>query len=382
VRSLRQFALYEKKSMYNTYSKSSSYQKLGSISKLEDENSPLLAMSEHDAEQETILDIVGHRGKVNIHWPQELEEFLDENEWGKVEDTTSPSKEGAPLPGATDRTLDVSFVPLTSNGRRRLKVSVTKTGTIADLRHKVAEVMNTKAYGNEPIDANNLVITDFYNNEVFSYLNDEDEIDKIRDNDVTFVFQLTSLASIHLHELEIENAKKKDHDEENHGLDKRLVYLLDSDIIDRLNNGEGWHFGLEKYLIQPMSLTTLLNQRRGNHEERMCFHQKASKFFCECYSCIEFEAQTKEKSQELSENQHKKRKSSISGIDLQFSLDDENYDNDCTEVLSSTEIKDKNQQSLATLCETSIVFHGVKTVKDVATLKFCLSKFMNFLRKN
>jgi len=94
VRSLRQVALsYEKKSMYNTYSKSSAYRKLGSISKLEDENSPLLAMPEHDAEQETILDIVGHRGKVNIHWPQDLEEFLDENEWEKVEDITSPSKE-------------------------------------------------------------------------------------------------------------------------------------------------------------------------------------------------------------------------------------------------------------------------------------------------
>jgi len=90
---LTQAALsYKKKSIYNTYSKSSVYRKLGSISK-EGDNSSTHAKSHEAAEQDMILDIVGHRGKVNIHWPQDFLYLVEEKEWGKVEDVKGPCEE-------------------------------------------------------------------------------------------------------------------------------------------------------------------------------------------------------------------------------------------------------------------------------------------------
>jgi len=50
-------------------------------------------MPDDEAEKETVLDVVGPRGKVNIHVPQDLVELFNEEEWENTDDINSGEKE-------------------------------------------------------------------------------------------------------------------------------------------------------------------------------------------------------------------------------------------------------------------------------------------------
>jgi len=101
---------------------------------------------------------------------------------GRVSTTFDPCMYlSVPLPGASERTIELTYVPFATHERKtKLKVTVSKSGTIADLRNRIVDAMNTKSVGKYVRNADDIIMTDFWNKEVFSYYNNDDEIDNFR----------------------------------------------------------------------------------------------------------------------------------------------------------------------------------------------------------
>jgi len=75
------------------HQKNCAYRQLGSIPKAEGDKPSHIARPDNDAEQETILDIVGNRGRVNIHVPQDFVDLFNEEEWESTDDISSGNNE-------------------------------------------------------------------------------------------------------------------------------------------------------------------------------------------------------------------------------------------------------------------------------------------------
>lgn len=255
-----------------------------------------------------------------------------------------------PIPGASDRTLKLTFIPLDPNQKmKNLQLTISKTATMSKLMEKMNEELIRLGICNEPIPTHDLCPVDVWSHEVFSWYSDDSEIDRIRDSDTTYIFQLRPLS-------EVQEVGKND--EESDNFDNKFGesrtkhrYQLDLGTMTKLNLNDEWMKELEKYVHQPTLLYSMFNPNRGTIDERMQFHKKMENFIDVCHKEItEEEPSGLKRTREESDADSKSETPSEEAI-----------------------------QGLQDRCDASKTFENVKTRQDVAVLEFIANKIRQFI---
>lgn len=259
-----------------------------------------------------------------------------------------------PIPGSTDRTLKVTFVPLHPTQRRKaVHLTLNKAAVFNALFTKVNEELLKHGVVSEAIPLEDLCAVDVWSNEVFGWHQHTADIDRVRDSDKTFIFQLRTLS-------EVQEESKADEEEsvgdEVFGQIKRTrKYKLDLESMTRLNKDDAWQTELENYVESSMLLLSLFNPKRGSDEERLQFYRKLETFIDLCHK-------------EIADEETTGTKRSRDGIES----------GDKSSESDPPSMKDP-VQGLIDRSDATTSFKNVSSRKDVAILEFCASKLRNWI---
>jgi len=210
---------------------------------------------------------------------------------GRVSTTFDPFMYlSVPIPGSSDRTIRLTFVPLDPMKRaQNISVTVHKNGTMEDLAFKLLEQLKKLKIVSEtdPVTRADLCMADVWNKDIYSIFTDKDEIDRIRDNDDIFVYQLEPLSEVR--EIEKKNIAAREAsviDTASLGLRERSTprrYKLDLPTLTRINRGDEWWQEMTKFLRSEFPFMTAFNPKRGSAAERVKLYNKLLTFIDQCY---------------------------------------------------------------------------------------------------
>ena len=163
-----------------------------------DDQAALRAWEAHlQRENSRIVEIFFGQFKTRVQCPHA--------QCGKVSTTYDPCMYlPVPIPGASDRTIEVTFVPLDPSKRRtKLSVTVSRTANIEGLRAKIVETVN-KIYAESgdstagTIHDDDVRLADMWHHKVWSWFDDLNKcVDEIKESDTTFAYELRPIAEIH-----------------------------------------------------------------------------------------------------------------------------------------------------------------------------------------
>jgi ubiquitin carboxyl-terminal hydrolase 4/11 len=264
-----------------------------------------------------------------------------------------------PIPGASERTIEVFFLPLDPIGKRIQKVSLTlpKTSTIAGLLGKLNENLVKREVVRAAIPLHDLVPADMWSGEIFSWHRVDDDVDRIRDTDKTFVFQVRPIECVRDKSGKDSEAAASTLVE---GSTRPRLRLQIADLT-RLNDSNKWMEALESYMKHNRITYKLFNPNRSTHDERLQFYKKLDDFIDECHTEVE-RGDTDEMKCTTRVDADQDNRAEISA----------------TEQIS-TEETEEVIQGLVGLSNASETFANVKTPKDVAILQFCANKLRNLI---
>lgn len=268
-----------------------------------------------------------------------------------------------PIPGESERTMDIYFVSLDPNRKmRKLKLTLDKTSSITGLLERINEELVKTGICTESIPLHDLCPVEISNNKIYKWHKNEDTIDTIKDYDDTYVYQLRPLEEVQKTILSAE-----DDEDVNLLTNLKNRVKIDSSLITKLNDEDRWKVEIEKYSsMNKFMITRLLDVNRSSIKERIEFQEKLVGFLKNCYLELE--------------------KDESSGL-LKRTRDEENgyCDNKIVEMnnlvsasSSSESFEDDTIQVLVD-CETETL-SGVKTRKDVGVLDFCAEKLRELIK--
>ena len=274
---------------------------------------------------------------------------------GRVSTTFEPVMYlSVPLPGTTETTIVVTFVSMVpGEDMKKLNVTLSKTASVSELSRKIAMLVNDSKLSSDLVVAEDIVIAETWNKEIYKFYNGTEEVAKINDSDEIFAYQVASLDAIH-QEQELEKDQEKGAEMQDEEAQQSPKHRLKLDVVTLAKVNKNWEDVIASFLSQPLTLSSLLNVRRKSHDERMAFHKKLVNFLNRCYSCQECK------------------------FALQCADSDENdgKKSPTTTVVSrlgAAAVDDT--QSLEEMCHTSTMFKSITTAQDVAALQFCCNKF-------
>ena len=265
-----------------------------------------------------------------------------------------------PIPGEMEVARTVIFVPLDSNKRmQKLTLTLNKSLTITGLLEKLNEELVRTRTCTKPIPLPDLCTIDMSNNKVFKWYKNEDSIDRIRDFDETYVYQLRPLE-------EIQKIMSLSDDSVNDTFNDLTLNSIERIKLDQasrtlLNEGDQWKDELEKYSSMPdIAMARLLNVKRSSTKEKIKYHEKLHTFLNSCYKELE-----KEEFSGLKRTREDDTKNS----------DTKNSEMQCASINFIS--KDAIIQGLNN-CEPPL-FPDVKTKNDVGVLDFCFEKLRELI---
>lgn len=283
---------------------------------------------------------------------------------GRVSTTFDPSMYlSVPIPGSTDREMKVTFVPLDRTLTcANFTVKLCKNSTFAGLKKHVADLAR-ECYGFKEGELleEDIQITDLWQDKTFGYHSDDDHIDKVKDRDLTYVYQLYPLAAVKKEFAAYQEAQKKSVEANISCTDEETSpdFLLDGKSRAKLDEDGAWEKSLERYIPNHcMVLNRLLNKNRSNLKERTEFHEKLIRFITKCRKCPDCKLSDDDIIEEKSDK-----------AEVESSLNPDETDG----IDSST--------SLAEICEMARSYQNVRTARDVGVLEYCAFKFKTFMRK-
>ena len=309
---------------------------------------------------ETETDDIAADKAWNLHLKREDSKVL-ENFMGQVKSRVQCPKPGCgrvsttfdpfmylsvPIPGSMDRHLKVTYKPI-NGAHRNMTITVSKMATMNAMLKKVAEKINPK--NKTKVNENDLLVVDVWNNEVFSWYNPDDEIDKIRDTDTTFIYELrpassfpsidsSQVAEARSNELEIETRTKN-----------RLPFLdLDCPDVCGLDKNDKWIDVLDTKLVNSTTAARLTNPTRGSVEDRLRFYNQLESFLDKCIETSDFQNQNHDK-------------------------DDAKKDDD--------DFVTDSLPSIQEVCSRAPLFRDVSTKNDISMLEFIAKKLRLLIRE-
>lgn len=271
-----------------------------------------------------------------------------------------------PIPGESDRQLNVTFVPLKPDEKpRSFDLTVPKTA----LMGKVFSLLNDKlieiGIRSDPIPLHDLVAVDVWSHEIFNWYELDSDVDRIRPTDKTFIFELNPQ-----HQITEESKKRSAEPDELESslsqVGERGRVQLDVETLTRLNKSDNWQKELEKYVQTPHTLYVLFNEKRGTIEERLQFCNKLRTFLDQCQK----EVEDNESSPKAAAAENDEEMKDEGGDH------DDGDDNGDKPSADAVEI-----QGLVDRSDASSTFANVKTKQDVEILGFCANKIRQLVLK-
>ena len=268
-----------------------------------------------------------------------------------------------PIPGESERTLEVYFVSLDPSSKmRKLKLTLAKTSSITGFLEKINEEIVKAGICTESIPLHDLCPVEISNNKIYKWYKNEDTIDMIKDYDDTYVYQLRPLEEVQKTILSAE-------DDEAVNLLSNLKnrVKLDSSLITKLTDEDRWKTEIEKYSSMNKFMTArLLDVNRSTIKERIEFHEKLVSFLKICHEELEKDESSGLKRTRDEENGYCDNKNAVEMNHVSTSSSSESLE------------EDDNIQVLVD-CETETL-SGVKTRKDVGVLDFCAEKLQELIK--
>lgn len=279
-----------------------------------------------------------------------------------------------PIPGSSERTLTVTYVPRDPrNCALRLALRVPKSAT-ADELVKNALIPALRKLGNRnykiaiPLP-DDVCFNDIWKKEVFAWLDPKVEIEKIRDNDETFVYELSPLAEIRQIEEQLAStASSRDEiTAENLGIQsiKRIHHFtLDIATLTKFNRGDEWGKVLPLYLSTPNYFWNCFSPRnRGSSEERVRLYRRLVTFIEQCHRALDAVDSTEVPKRARAEDCMDTSMSSIGSGGGGHRV-----------VTVSFKEDDKPLPEIIDVCDASQHFRNVRSKYDVAVLEFLAGK--------
>ncbi|KAL3761895.1 LOW QUALITY PROTEIN: hypothetical protein ACHAW5_006124 [Stephanodiscus triporus] len=321
---------------------------------------------------------------------------------GRVSTTFDPCMYlSLPIPGGTDRIVKVTYVPLPTQtassssssgsvgagvGAFEFSVKLNKNSTIGALRSRIVEMANemtstSTSSGGSSLEEVDVVLADVFQHKVWSYYDDMDHsIDGIKDNDVTYAYQLYPLRRVKEEVLAYRDQRQQQQQQRDNDSRHSIIsdaggcngkvreedgdstkpnsfpssssslLLLGSETRAALDRNDGWETRLmQTFLVRPNSIIHLLNKSRSSHEDRCDFYRKLLTFIQKCKSCS-----------------------------------DANDDSNTKSSIATTAASSSLLQETSTLEEVSHMssqFKGVRTPRDLAVLEYCASKYLSHVSR-
>jgi ubiquitin carboxyl-terminal hydrolase 4/11/15 len=272
---------------------------------------------------------------------------------GRVSTTFDPFMYlSVPIPGSLERTLEVTFVPLDPNKRAKtVSVTLSKTALISELLRKVKGQLEKFAVVSQgsSLVLEDLCAVDVWQNEVYEWYEEKQDLDRIRDNDETFIYQLRPLAEVKAIAADI--GKYVDDEAEASILGLRSSsrsrrYQIDVGTLTRLNRESEWTNEMSNYLRNRLGLVNAFNLKKGSTKERVAFYQRLVNFIelCQQEADTEVDVAGQKRTRE-----------------------------DKSDVLMTSPAEEEIPE-LISRSDSSQYFKNVKTRFDVAVLEFLASK--------
>ena len=323
-----------------------------------------------------------------------------------------------PIPGASDRTLSVTYVPLDPH-RRRIKLTLTlnRQATIAGLKQRIKDTLREgeaeeRGEGGKggtadagTVEPGDLRLADIFHRAVYSTYADEDLIDKIRDTDDTHAFQLRPVALIH-EEAEAADAamapamapvmamapamategggtaavrrgdpapppKAAAPPHANRDIDEATTGRLDKD--------DEWMRELDRYVCGYTRLSAMLHRNRSSHEEKLDFHAKMRKFARSLRACPDSVISYPEREEEDPAGGDDPVAPSAMSVDRglvdeEFELDGDDESDDDVEIVP-------DGPSLEEKCEINSTFENICSARDFAIFEYCVGKYLEYVER-
>jgi len=340
-------------------------------------------------ENSRILETCVGQGKTRLQCPR--------SHCGRVSTTYDPFMFlPVPIPGASDRTMVVTYVPLDPSKRRmKLPITLSKTANVAGLRKKVIEAIASARKKNGDDGASEMEEEDLYFADVFQhkvwrwYENADLSIEDIRESDVTFAYELCPVSSfreeaaVAMEETPVEPTTTRA------GVAKRPKgkwqrFVLDADMLSSFDeNDNKWIDALTKYCKSSLTVNKMVNRKSTSHEERMSFHEKLASIIKRLGKCPDSVIPAEEdpvESMELQGSVDEPGTEDREVFDADFDMacdggggDDDAAADTCDEISIN-----EDGSSLEELLAMNPTFKGVTTAKDFAIFELCARKFLEY----
>eukprot|EP00934_Nitzschia_sp_Nitz4_P003886 Nitzschia sp. Nitz4//scaffold1_size375055//313508//317176//NITZ4_000326-RA/size375055-processed-gene-0.464-mRNA-1//-1//CDS//3329541195//3876//frame0 len=262
-----------------------------------------------------------------------------------------------PIPGATERTIEVTFVPLDPSAKRKvISLTLNKASTIRSLLSKLNGELVEHGVLEGPLRFDDMCAADVFSRQIYKTYSLSTDIDVIRNDDVTFVFQLEPFVDVQ---------KKSKEAISTWGLSdlpdlETHKYVLDIPTITRLNGSDYWQTEMEHYVEPYTMLLSAFNPRRGTVEECVQLTKKVVSFLEQCHRVIARHEAEKEKEKE----EQPEPESEVFEVEAEAEVD-----NAMDEIIAA----------LLDCCNDSPTFKNVRSRHDVAVLEFCLRKLRQYI---
>ena len=335
-------------------------------------------------ENSRILETCVGQGKTRLQCPR--------SHCGRVSTTYDPFMFlPVPIPGATDRTMMVTYVPLDPSKRRmKLSITLSKTANIAGLRTKVVEaIANARKKngddGAKDVEEEDLYFADIFQHKVWRWYDNVDgPIEDIRESDITFAYELCPVSSFReevaeaMEETPVEPTTKRAFVAKR-PKGKWQRFVLDADIVSSFDEDDSkWIDALSKHYCKNMLTVTKMANKSTSHEERMSFHEKLVSIIKRLGKCPDSVIPAEDdpvESMELQDPVDEPNTEDREVIDADFGMacgDDD--DGDTSDEISINE----DGSSLEELLAMNPTFKGVTTAKDFAIFELCARKFLEY----
>lgn len=285
---------------------------------------------------------------------------------GRTSTTFDPSMYlSVPIPGSTDREIKVSFVPLDQCQIFELTVKLCKNSTIVGLRKHVAEIAR-ECYGFKEGELleEDIQFADVWEGRVYSYYRDDHPIDKIKDGDYTYAYQLFPLATVK-REFAAHEAKQKALPEtklDNTDSEVGINVTLDDAMKEKLDENEGWVKALENFHYPSLVVARNTNKKMSSPDERTAFYGKLERFILKCRKCKDAEP--------------------TEGFGGDVMMDEKSDKAEENAAGESTPNNDEDDRlTLEQLSEETRGFRNVRNSRDLAVLEYSAFKFKQFIKE-
>lgn len=322
-----------------------------------------------------------------------------EEDCGRVSTTFDPFMYlSVPIPGSSDRTLKVTFVPLDPQRRpQNVRVTLSKMASIKDLTAKMRDQLVQTSFigeGNNgdktkngceallPLD--DLAVVDIWQKEVYSWRDYDSDIELIRDNDDTVVYQLFPL-----HQVQKLQEEAKLREESNDSMiamnidnstddedaiafkilanqTRQKKFHLDVPTLTRINQGEEWSNEIVKYLRNSTNFLHLFNPRNHATAERIQFYHRFCDFIDLCHKNADEQASTDDISTHAT--------TQSDDIDADSAGQKKRARSGSIHNLPLINPDEGPLQNLLKISNESKFFSGVSSRHDVAILEFLAAK--------